>query len=261
MKVYDCFIFYNEIDLLEIRLNELDSIVDYFVLVEALKTHQNKPKELFFEKSKHEERFKKFLHKIIHIIVAEDEFNNDSWHNERLQRAKIADGLNDATDEDAIIISDLDEIPSHEAVQRAIQQNIKHCVFEQIIHYVHLNTPLSIDGNIINCGSVMIPKNVFLNDTDSVRGSSKHNLYHITNGGWHFSFLGNTDHIYSKLQNYAHTEFISITKDAIENSISNMSDILQRPGHVLQLRDDISYLPEFVRCNLEKFNKYIIINE
>jgi beta-1,4-mannosyl-glycoprotein beta-1,4-N-acetylglucosaminyltransferase len=259
MKIYDCFTFYNELDLLEIRLNELDCIADYFVLVEAHKTHQNKCKDLFFASSKHEDRFKKFIHKIIHIIVEEDEFNNDSWHNERLQRAKIIDGLKNASDEDVIIISDLDEIPSSEAVKRAVQQNIKHCVFEQILHYAYLNTPLSINGCNISCGSVVVPKNVFISDPDSVRNCSKNSLYRITNGGWHFSFLGNVDHIYNKLQNYAHTEFVNITKEAIENSINNMSDILQRPGHALQLQDDISYLPEFIQCNYKKFNKFILL--
>ena len=57
MEVYDCFIFYNELDLLEIRLKTLDSVVDHFVLVEATKTHRGKDKPLYFEENK--ERFKK----------------------------------------------------------------------------------------------------------------------------------------------------------------------------------------------------------
>ena len=66
-KVYDCFTFFNEFELLEIRLNELDSVVDKFVLVEASKTHQGKEKPLFYNENK--DRFKKFQDKIIHVIV------------------------------------------------------------------------------------------------------------------------------------------------------------------------------------------------
>lgn len=68
--VYDCFSFFNELDLLEIRLNTLDSIVDKFILVESTLTHTGNQKPLFYAENK--SRFKKFNDKIIHIIV--DEF-------------------------------------------------------------------------------------------------------------------------------------------------------------------------------------------
>ena len=67
MKIYDCFTFYNELDLLEIRLNELDSVVDYFVIVEATKTQTGLDKPLFFDLNK--KRYTKFKHKIIHVKV------------------------------------------------------------------------------------------------------------------------------------------------------------------------------------------------
>jgi beta-1,4-mannosyl-glycoprotein beta-1,4-N-acetylglucosaminyltransferase len=66
-NVYDCFTFFNELELLEIRLNELNSVVDKFVLVEALKTHQGKEKPLYYEENK--QKFKEFHDKVIHIIV------------------------------------------------------------------------------------------------------------------------------------------------------------------------------------------------
>lgn len=70
MKVIDCFIFYNELDMLKFRLNELNDIVDYFVIVECTKTFANADKELYFENNK--EQFSKYLDKIIHIIVKEN---------------------------------------------------------------------------------------------------------------------------------------------------------------------------------------------
>lgn len=73
--VYDCFTFFNELDLLEIRLNTLDSVVDRFVLVEANKTFSNMEKPLYFKEN--EGRFEKFKDKIIHIVVEDfPEFDN-----------------------------------------------------------------------------------------------------------------------------------------------------------------------------------------
>ena len=63
----DCFIFFNELDLLEIRLHELDGVVDEFMLIEGTRTHQNKPKPLFFEEAK--DKFSDFLPKINHVVV------------------------------------------------------------------------------------------------------------------------------------------------------------------------------------------------
>lgn len=111
MKVFDCFTFYNEFELLELRLNSLNNIADYFVLVEADKTHNNTPKPFYFDERKSE--FEKFLPKIRHIKV---NMNIDwqgvgDWSIENAQRNAIAKGLEDAEPNDFVFISDLDEIP------------------------------------------------------------------------------------------------------------------------------------------------------
>jgi beta-1,4-mannosyl-glycoprotein beta-1,4-N-acetylglucosaminyltransferase len=128
-NIYDCFTFFNELELLEIRLNTLYDYVDKFVIVEATKSHTNQPKELFFENNK--EKFKQFSDKIIHIIVdefppiiqewfAQDIYENNekkgNWGLENFQRNQIMKGLIDANDEDVIIITDLDEIPVPERI-------------------------------------------------------------------------------------------------------------------------------------------------
>ena len=71
--IYDCFPFFNELDLLEIRLNELSGVVDRFVLSEAELTHNGDRKPLYF--NEHKDRFAKFADKIIHIIVRKDGFS------------------------------------------------------------------------------------------------------------------------------------------------------------------------------------------
>ena len=95
MKIIDCFIFYNEMDLLTYRLNILNDVVDFFVIVEATRTFIGKEKPLFYNENKH--LFEKFHDKIIHIIV--DDFpykypsiniaRGDQWENERFQRNQI----------------------------------------------------------------------------------------------------------------------------------------------------------------------------
>ena len=99
MKVIDCFIFYNELDLLNYRLNILYDIVDYFIIVESTHTFVGKEKPLFYNENKH--LFEKFNDKIIHIIVADfphkypniNISNGEQWNNERFQRDQIKKGI------------------------------------------------------------------------------------------------------------------------------------------------------------------------
>ena len=105
--IYDCFSYWDEDLLLDLRLNILDNYVDYFVIVEGNKTWQNNPKKLRFEIDK----FKKFKNKIIYVPVTNLPDGEDPYLRENYQRNAIVNGLNNANDNDLIIISDLDEIP------------------------------------------------------------------------------------------------------------------------------------------------------
>jgi hypothetical protein len=119
IKIVDCFIFYNEFDLLTYRLNLLNDVVDYFVLVESRHTHVGKEKPLYYNENK--QLFERFNHKIIHVIV--DDFphkypninieNSEQWINEKFQRNCISRGIDKLTlqSTDIITITDLDEIP------------------------------------------------------------------------------------------------------------------------------------------------------
>lgn len=143
--VFDCFPFFNELDLLEIRLNELNDVVDYFVLVESTKTHTGKEKPLYFEENK--ERFRLFSDKIIHVVVddmptkvssawkllekiyyisIQDKGSQkiagkrEAWNREAWQRNAIIRGLlkSNPSEDDIVIVSDVDEIPSKEWVRQ-----------------------------------------------------------------------------------------------------------------------------------------------
>ena len=114
-KIYDCFTFYNELDLLELRLTELYDFVDHFVLVEADTTYTSVPKPFYYEENK--QRYARWADKIIHIKVTDMPHSPDAWVNDIFQRNQIARGIADAAPEDLIMICDLDEIVRQEAVE------------------------------------------------------------------------------------------------------------------------------------------------
>ena len=151
MKIIDCFIFYNELELLTYRLNLLNDIVDFFVIVESTHTFMGKEKALFFNDNKH--LFEKFNSKIIHIIV--DDFphkypnvnigNNDVWKNEYFQRNAISRGINsinDLSESDLLIIADLDEIPNPSTLAKIKNGEIiiDTYILEMDMYYYNLNT-------------------------------------------------------------------------------------------------------------------------
>ena len=123
-KVYDCFCFYNEFEILKIRLEELWDSVDYFVLVESIETQRGKPKPLYFEENK--ELFQKYLSKIIHVTVEERHPEFGLWEREWYQRNCISRGLTHCLPTDIIIISDVDEIPRRSQFSSFIQTLSRH---------------------------------------------------------------------------------------------------------------------------------------
>ena len=113
--IYDCFPFFNELDILKLRLNILDPYVDRFVIEEATTTFSGQPKELCFEKNK--DMFKEFLHKITYIVVDENPTDVNAFERDVFQKNHLIEGLKDATDKDIIMLSDCDEIPSPKALK------------------------------------------------------------------------------------------------------------------------------------------------
>ncbi len=107
-KIYDCFLFFNELEMLDIRLNELYDKVDHFVLVESTETFQGNPKPLYFEKNK--QLYAPYLDKIIHVVLDEHFETDNPWQREYHQRDQILRGLKGCHRRDIAIISDADEI-------------------------------------------------------------------------------------------------------------------------------------------------------
>lgn len=269
MKVFDCFTFFNELDLLEIRLNYLNDVVDHFVLVEADKTHSGKPKPYHYEENR--ERFKDFNHKIIHVkaelnienlnFEPAKEYNpdDDYWKLENQQRNHIVNGLATAKDDDVIIISDVDEMPHKDLIPLyKPDKAFRPKVSIQRLSYYYMNYVFDYKWY----GSVFTRKS-FLDKTTPQKIRGAKNTYHTFKGikcqGWHFSYLGGIDSIITKLKSFAHSEYSCgyDIPEFIKNKI-NAGESLFNNNKLRVSNDD---LPEYIDVNKEKYQKYLIDKE
>ncbi len=198
-KVYDCFPFFNELDLLEIRINELQDVVDYFVLVESVETQRGVPKPLYFAENK--QRFAPYAHKIIHVCLSERHPEFSLWERENYQRNSIVNGLTHCKNKDIIFISDLDEIPRKEFVLEAKrklkQKEAKALSFQMDMYRFHLNRPDAIDYWIGTVATTY--QNLMARSPQYFRDKST-KFPTFQHAGWHFSWMGGKKAVRMKMQ-------------------------------------------------------------
>lgn len=239
--VYDCFSFFNELDLLEIRLNTLDKVVDKFVLVEAPWTHTGHPKPLFFKENM--ARFAPFLGKIVHVVADDppaspgaDEREN-AWIRENWQRNSIVKGLVGANPDDILIISDLDEIPDPSVVRTLAAGNaVRKRVFNLhtrcyafFLNNRCISSPYWTGGpQILSYGLFADPRtyrDCKFSDTcpEAANALPSATLIRfaprkkaIRDAGWHFSSMGGVAAVQKKIASFAHTEFKAAAGDPEE---------------------------------------------
>jgi beta-1,4-mannosyl-glycoprotein beta-1,4-N-acetylglucosaminyltransferase len=232
--IYDCFSFFNEFDILEIRLNTLKDVADKFVLLEATRTYQGKEKPLYFNENK--ARYKEFEDRIIHIIL--DEYppyeGKSAWILERYQREMIIKGWTNCKDDDIVLVSDVDEIPDPEMIKK-YKDKPGVFLFRQHAFYYYLNClNVSQGGDYRWDGTVMCKYKYHLKPMELRKMSIIHagtcvdeflprmyakfkfllwrlkhfrNVKRIENGGWHFSYMGGVERIIKKIEAFAHTEY------------------------------------------------------
>jgi len=204
MRIYDGFLFYNELDMLEYRLTVLDPYVDEFILVESTVTFAGNPKPLFYSENK--ARYAKWNAKITHIVVEDTPETTSAWERERWQRNKIADGLRGTTgrSSDALIIADVDEIPNPRILD--MLQNLETCDTVSLDMDMYYYTPELKVGTWhhpkITTGKQLRER--FHNQVEAIR-MSRHKP--IERGGWHLSYFGSPEFIQNKLRNFSHQEF------------------------------------------------------
>jgi len=284
--IYDCFTFFNELDILEIRLNILKDVVDKFVLVEATLTHQGKKKPLYYEENKG--RYKEFADRIIHIVI--DDYppyeGKSAWTLERYQREMITRGWKNCSKGDIILVSDVDEIPNPEAI-RAYKDKPGVFVFRQNMYYYFINClNISNGSNYKWDGTVMCRFDYHLQPTELRELSILHagtfaerflsrmyakykflwwRLAHfkrvtsIENGGWHFSYLGGVEMVIKKLEAFAHAEYNKEQykdPEKIEEALGKGEDIFGRNFKYKFVPVDTTF-PEYLLKHKERYRHLI----
>lgn len=241
--VYDCFTFFNELDVLEIRLHELDSVVDKFVIVESHKTFTNLDKPLFY--AENQDRFARFSDKIIHVVAENIEGEGIHWEREEHQRNQIVRGLSGANPEDAILIGDVDEIPSAKAVSENLAS--EHLVAFELYHtYGFLDLFFGMWQN----GTRLTKRRNIETPQKTRLGGGKM----IHRAGWHFAYLGDPEHVAQKLRSFSHVEFDRPPFNDPDHIAREMARGRTMMGDLQGTRLSHELLPDFVRSNQEKLN-------
>lgn len=273
MKVIDVFPFFNELDILEIRLNILDPYVDYFIISEATKTFSGLDKPLFYDENK--ERFSKFSHKIIHNIV-EDTTSPElhPYQRDVFQKDKIKDViLENSAEDDIIIWSDVDEVPNPEAIKDIRdyfeQDVIFHFAQENCMGYLNL---VEVSGTIRGMtpdwdygdrprwmGTKAFGRTILDKYTLSELRSMQENETNsrIFPGGWHWSYVGSEglsveERVLKKIVCAAHSE---LNTDQIKQNVAGVKDNKDPLGrHYANYQPfPLDDYPEYILENKDKF--------
>jgi beta-1,4-mannosyl-glycoprotein beta-1,4-N-acetylglucosaminyltransferase len=281
--IYDCFLFLNELELLELRLHELAGVVDRFVIAEATRTFSGKPKPLSYQENK--DAFKAFHDKIIHVVVEDPPGHLDHCEFPDFQRISIARGLAGCRPDDVVMLSDVDEIPRADVVRETAKNlpfatgafaNAWHrlliqpsfvwtfrnwfkkrhpfvTVFDQRLHGFFLNCLWGDSPHWF--GTRMI----HFRDLSNFRDLRRWNGRLIPNSGWHFSYMGGVDRIQNKIGAYSHLELNTPefnNREKLEAALKEGRNVItpNRPLRVTPI--DESY-PKYVRENLSKFEHWL----
>ena len=283
-RVFDVFTFFNELDLLELRLEMLDPYVDKFVLVECVETFSGKQKHLHFSDNK--QRFEKYLHKIHHHItftppksfedlqqrILDDKTNEFEkqvciqalttsnvpkgelhWLKEFYQKEYIRLAIENAGAEygDLCFVGDLDEIWNPELDYSNIENDAVYKL-KQLVYVGYLNSK----SNEPWAGTTLTKyENIEGSCLNHLRTPSKTKYTYMNKAGWHFSFMGGEDKMRSKIEAYGHQEFNNDeVKDKVKSNLDSGKDVLGRSEFYYVI--DESQLPKYLLENKQKYKKF-----
>ena len=295
MKIFDCFMYFDEEQVLDLRLNVLNDFVDYFVIVESTQNHKGIKRELLFDQSK----FQKFKNKIIYLVydeipknvetISDNEDENEkdrkyimnAVYRENSQRNFITNGLQKADENDLILVSDVDEIPKLSSLNLSKIDN-KILIFKQDMFYYKFNLAIP---NFKWSGTKGVKKKNLKSPQwlrnikdrkyaffriDTFFSEKKYtNIKIISDGGWHFSNIKNAKMIEHKLKSYLHhREFdqVSLSVDEIDNLIKNKKAIydlrvdkkVNKVGNGVVLNNyNLNKLPKYINENLDKYKIWL----
>lgn len=279
-RVFDCFPLFNEVDLLELRLNELWDIVDVFVIVEARQTFTGNPKPLCLIDER--ERFEKYMKKVRYVVVDAFPEGTSNWGKEEYQRNYMQSELSDALPEDIIVFSDLDEIPRARVVRSIAEHGIEpgqiYCLSLDF-HCFFLNVKLRSKWE--RQGPRMI-RAADLKDLYSLRrvlapgkGTGRDLIRQIKasrnmgrwvrrilvhDAGWHFTWMGGTEAVRlkgSSIPEHSHLPEGEKTEDWADNRIKTLFES-NTSYDIVDLDENF---PAFVLDHPEIFKKYTLLEK
>ena len=281
MKIYDCFNFFNELDILELRLNILYDTVDFFIIVESNLTHSGQNKPFYFEQNK--DRFSKFLDKIISYKIYDNpsdfvnlpntedielqkiygfmkttkRFNpyfQGDYGRDYFQKESVRRPLVNCEENDIIIISDADEIPDPKVLKQLDKLDLNNTIYSlnQTMYYFYLNVLKENEW----CGSKMgMYKNMKKYSFNEIRGDSSLSSI-IHKAGWHFSFMGGEEMVKNKMLSYSARDMVdhNVLSKIKLNMENNMDPYFRHALSKVEIDD--SY-PQYILDNLEKYKDMI----
>jgi len=264
-KIYDCVTFFDENLLVNTRFEILKDVVDYFIVVESNYDHKGKKKKINFKLLNQE-----FKDRVRHIVIV----NNfpklkNGWEIESFQREKINEGLYDSSENDYIMYSDSDEIPSPKTIKN-LNLKKKYGIFLQNFYVYKINIFNKYESP---WEGTRICKKKFLKDFTHLRKkirikNIKKSFFNIRyeksidiieNGGWHFNNLYNPETISKKLKTFQHVKFGDEKYSSIEiikKKILNLEDLFGRNHKYTKVEINESF-PKYIKSNLEKFKNFI----
>ncbi|WP_137903662.1 benzoate transporter [Enterobacter sp. 2VL] len=281
--IYDCFLYYDEDMMLDIRLNTLAGVVDRFVIVESSHTFTGKPKSLNFDITKYE----KFKDKIIYVpfhdrpILKEgsaDEY--DAWANEAATRNAIMRGLENAKDDDIILVSDVDEIFRPDVVKSINPKHLCTILHMPFYNYQFNLQVFNMDGSERQCKAPRATtlrnlKGYFNSEPEVFRNIKKSALRKdflsktwfklrskiVKNSGWHFSWIMTPERISEKMSSISHTEYDLPhlnNKDHIISALTNSKDIWNRERVMKKQELSKDNFPAYLVDNAENYKDFIL---
>lgn len=242
-RTIDCFTFYNENDVLEIRLQELYPVVDKFVIIQASETFRGHPKPDYFDY----DRFAGYMHKIdLYDIGGFGSENQSTWDREIFQRNYIMEAIGDRID-DTIIISDVDEIPRRSVVQRVDKEY--RLLLDKYSYAINM---LTNEGN--SCVRILPYRDIAGRTAEQIRRG--HTGEVIANAGWEFSSLGTAETVLKKLRSFAHDEFDHVGLETIAENMRQGKDFLGRDIGMTPVEIDDTF-PQAIKTNPEYWSKFL----
>jgi beta-1,4-mannosyl-glycoprotein beta-1,4-N-acetylglucosaminyltransferase len=277
--IYDCFQFFNELDLLRLRIHSLNPIIDKFVISESTVTFSGDPKRLYFDENK--TLFRDFQDKIIHNVVRDTPAGNP-FERDSFQKCAVARGLAQCVDSDVVIFGDVDEIPNPKKINEILRtfqrEKIYHLAQRMFYFYLNLEETsghlLSFTGEFEGierkrwlgtkvCSYGLLKKYTL----EQLRfPERKKEGIRVDDGGWHFSYMGGdrgsdvAQRVAVKIKSAAHQEFNTpAVLSRLAANIAKRKDIFGRDANFQRVEIDASF-PDYLLSHLEGF-EHLILHE